>query len=131
MKIAGNANHKELGHLAHYLVELALVDYSMLAYTPSQLAAAAVFTAMRVLHLGGPSTASLSWGGLLCRFSGCSSGTLRACSNALAALQRKAPNTTLKAVHKKYSSSKYSEVAKLPPISDESNMHADADMLER
>ena len=44
---------------------------------------------------------------------------VRPCATAMAALHRKAPNASLVAVYKKYSSSKYLEVAKLaetPPV---------------
>eukprot|EP00898_Chlorokybus_atmophyticus_P006444 jgi/Chlat1/6800/Chrsp51S06559 len=110
IKAAGG--DKQLGHLTAYLVELAMLDYTMIRYVPSHLAAAALYTATRALKHPMP------WFPVLQRHTGYSYTQLRPCSSLLAALWRRAPKATLKAVQKKYSSVKYGEVAMLAPLQD-------------
>lgn len=88
-------------------MELALPDYSMLKYSYSMLAAAAVFCAARALGVRQP------WGHTLQRHTGFSEALVRPCAAALAALHSKAPSATLVAVYKKYSTTKFHTVAKL------------------
>lgn len=95
--------------VAWFLVELCLPEYSMLRYSPSHLAAAAVFTAQRTL---GKSSA---WGNTLMKHSGYSEQQLRLCVSQMIALHQKAGTGNLTAVHKKYSTQKFLSVAQLPP----------------
>ncbi|GBG75230.1 hypothetical protein CBR_g19866 [Chara braunii] len=101
---------KKLEHLAFFLVELALVEYSMVRFLPSQLAAAAVYTAMRILGL-----LSAGWTPTLRRHSGYTEEALKPCASLMARFHKNASSTTLVAVHKKYSGPKFSEVAKISP----------------
>lgn len=47
------------------------------------------------------------------KHAGLTEASVRPCAAAMAALHRKAPNASLVAVYKKYSGSKYHEVAKM------------------
>jgi len=100
-----------LSHYAHYLAELALPEYGMLAHAPSAIAAGAVLAARAALGRGGGS----EWPAGLAAHSGVSRAAATAAAAALAALAAKAPGAALHAVHKKYSSPKFGEVARLPP----------------
>ena len=40
----------QMFHLAQYLIELTLIEQRMLVYTPSQIAASALFLAKRICH---------------------------------------------------------------------------------
>ena len=104
----GSGRHGgQLFHLAHYLIELALVEYTMLSYPPSQVAAAAVLLSNKLLK-GEP------W---------CTPGAAqqvhkteqlhKKCAKDMCTLLEKAPTYVLKAVLHKFSQSKYQSVAKL------------------
>ncbi|GBG72116.1 hypothetical protein CBR_g11049 [Chara braunii] len=101
---------KKLEHLAFFLVELALVEYRMVKFLPSHLAAAAVYTAMRTLG-----RLSAGWSATLRRHSGYAEEALKQCASLMAGFHKNASSTTLVAVHKKYSGPKFSEVAKIGP----------------
>lgn len=105
LKAAGRSYEKDLAVCAAYLVELSLPDYSMLKFAYSEVAAAAVLVASRMLDFDDVFPASLQ------RHSGYQPTELRACAQALERLLTKAPNASLVAVFKKYSSTKYQEVA--------------------
>ncbi|KAK9832854.1 hypothetical protein WJX81_008037 [Elliptochloris bilobata] len=107
LKAAGVHAEPEVQAYAAYLVELALPDYSMLKYSYSMLAAAAVFCAGRALGLSQP------WSHALQRHTGFSEALVRPCAAALAALHGKAPSATLVAVYKKYCATKFHAVAKM------------------
>ena len=100
---------KPLAHLAQYYVELALPEYGCLRYKGSELAAAAMYCALRSARGGAD-----CWTHALERHSRYSEEALLPCANALARLQRKAAGASLTAVFKKYSNAKFHEVAKLP-----------------
>ena len=92
---------------SQYLVELSLVDYTMLRFPYSMLAAAALYVAHRALNKPALPRA-------LHKHSGYSETALRPCVLSLTALHAKAPTATLIAVYKKYSHQKFQAVAKLP-----------------
>ena len=104
---------KPLAHLAQYYVELALPEYGCLRYKGSELAAAAMYCAIRSVRGAAPGTAEC-WTFALERHSRYSEEALLPCAHALARLQRKASGASLTAVFKKYSNAKFHEVAKLP-----------------
>ncbi|CAI5966395.1 unnamed protein product [Closterium sp. NIES-64] len=138
---AGAGAEKVMQSLAWFLLELSLPEYSMLKFSPSHLAAAAVYTAMlaRSQHLmsqqsgvGCSSTAaaaaSATATGSVVPVASSSSGSSQQSNNALpvavppcvrmmAELQHKAGRGNLTAVYKKYSNPKFGEVAKLPHVS--------------
>jgi cyclin B len=104
---------KPLAHLAQFYVELALPDYPCLRYRGSQLAAAAMYCAIRSMRGTRPGAAD-GWTHALARHSRYTEAELLPCANVLARLQRKASTASLTAVFKKYSNAKFHEVAKLP-----------------
>ncbi|KAL0739483.1 hypothetical protein Bca4012_015693 [Brassica carinata] len=96
---------KKLEMLASFLIELALVDYEMLRYPPSLLAASAVYTAQCTIHGFG------EWNST-CEFhSHYSENQLRECSRRMVNLHQKATTDKLTGVRRKYSSSKFGYVA--------------------
>lgn len=108
LKAAGFADDKELTNYATYLVELALVDYSALRFSYSQLTCAAICAAARALGKPDPFNTAAQ------RHSGYSVASLVPCSDFLAGLFSKAPTASLAAVFKKYSHETYLQVAELP-----------------
>ena len=105
------APSRQMRHYVSYLVELALPEYSMLAHSPSELAAGAVVAARRALG------ASPEFPRPLERASGVSPAVAEAAASALCVLAAAAPAVTLQAVYKKYCGAKFGEVARLvqPP----------------
>jgi cyclin B len=94
--------------LAKYLIELTLVDYGCIKFLPSTVAAAALNVAMKMTNCG-------TWNGTLEHYSHYTESALLPCMSAIVALQNKQEKSSLQAVHKKYSSSKFLEVSKMPP----------------
>ncbi len=98
--------------LASYVVELSLVEAPMLKYSYSLVAAASVYVAMTAYAKPDPFSRALS------RHSGYTLEQVLPCAAALTELMNKAATATLTAVYKKYSLSKYAEVAKVAaPVS--------------
>lgn len=96
---------KKLETLASFLIELALVDYEMLRYQPSLLAASAVYTAQCTIH-------GFSEWNSTCEFhSQYSENQLRECSRRMVSLHQKAATDKLTGVRRKYSSSKFGYIA--------------------
>lgn len=104
LKAAGN-KEKTLAMHATYLVELSIPDYGMLKYSYSEIAAAAVMVANRALKKADVFPYMLQ------KHSGYKASQLRLCAQALEKLQAKASGNNLVAVFKKYSSTKFLEVA--------------------
>lgn len=98
----------QLEMVAWFLVELCLTEYPMIKYAPSQLAAAAVYTAQVTL------ARQPRWGPALQRHSGYSEAHIKECACMMATLHSKANEGNLTVVHKKYSLAKLLAVAKLP-----------------
>ena len=92
---------------AEYLVELALVDYSMLKHPLSLISAAALHAALTAI--GAPD----AYPRALRRHARYELREVAPTAAALVGLAAKAPDSSLRAVFKKYSSSKYGEVAKI------------------
>lgn len=105
LKAAGLSDDKWSTLHAAYLVELAIPDYAMLRYSNSEVAAASVMLTLRLLH------SDPSYPRALARHSGYKAAQLRPCAAALEKLQAKASSASLVAVYKKYSSTKFMEVA--------------------
>ena len=95
--------------LATFLTELALCEYSMLKYSSSLLSAAAVYTANKTLNrVALPPALRRAY------HSQYSENQIRPCAQQLVQLHRRASSASLRAVHKKYSKTKYMEMAKRP-----------------
>jgi G2/mitotic-specific cyclin-B, other len=107
-----NAGHadKEMSQLAYYLLDGTLLSYSMLEYTPSQLAAAAVFLARHA-------TQRYPWSPTLLKYSGYLEEDIKPIAHALLE-EKSSASPDLQAVDKKYSSTRYGHVAKKPLTSD-------------
>jgi cyclin B len=102
--------------LAQYLLELTLVDYNMLKYSPSRLAAAAVLLSNKLLRR------QPSWRATAEQQTHFTEQMLKECAKEMCALLEYAEQNPLQAVRKKFSQQKYHSVAKLsftagpPPV---------------
>ena len=94
-------------HLSQYLTELPLMEYKMLRYAPSTVAAAALYVAMRILK------SQVDWEEQLYRFANLHEIELRPCAKDLCVLLQGIDKISLQAVKKKFSMVKFSEVAKI------------------
>lgn len=92
--------------LAQYLLELTLVDYNMVKYSPSHLAAAAVLLSNKLLRR------QPSWSSANVKQTCLTEQMLRECAKEMCALLEFAEHNSLQAVRKKFSQPKYNAVAK-------------------
>ncbi|CAI9266129.1 unnamed protein product [Lactuca saligna] len=99
-------SQKELEALAFYLMDLCLVEYEMVKFPPSLLAAAAVFTAECTLN------GSKKWTKTTQLHSHYSLHQLLECSKMMVSLHQKSGTGKLVSVFKKYGTSKYGHVAR-------------------
>ncbi|PHT99377.1 Cyclin-A1-1 [Capsicum chinense] len=97
----------QLEHLASYIAELSLLEYDMLCYAPSLIAASAIFLAKYILL---PSMKP--WNSTLRHYTQYQPSDLRDCVMALHNLCYNNNNSSLSAVREKYSQHKYKFVAK-------------------
>lgn len=95
---------------AYYYAEKALVDFAMVQYLPSVVAASCVTLALQNHH-------EQLWTPTLAHYSSFSEADIAAPSAALSSIVRRAPRSTLQAVRKKYSSDKFGRVAELVALS--------------
>ncbi|CAL0311425.1 unnamed protein product [Lupinus luteus] len=102
---------KKLELLAFFLVELSLVEYEMLKFPPSLLAAAAVYTAECTVFGVKQWSKTCEW------HSNYSEVQLLECSSLMADLHNKAGTGKLTGVYRKYCSSKFMYAAKYEPAS--------------
>ncbi|KAF7138161.1 hypothetical protein RHSIM_Rhsim07G0255300 [Rhododendron simsii] len=100
---------KKLELLSFFIIELCLVEYEMLEFRPSLLAAAAVFTAQ--CSLGG----SKQWSQPCERHTNYSKDQLLECSRRMVTFHQKAGTGKLTGVHRKYSTSKFGYAARSEP----------------
>ncbi|XP_012571947.1 cyclin-A1-4 [Cicer arietinum] len=97
----------QLECLANYLAELSLLEYSMLCYAPSLIAASSIFLAKFMLF---PSTKP--WNATLQHYTLYQPADLCACVKDLHRLCCNSPTSNLPAIKEKYSQHKYKYVAK-------------------
>jgi cyclin B len=90
--------------LATYLVELPLIEYRMLKYSPILVAASAVYVASHILKK------RMNWRDFMADYTGFSESEIRACSKDLCILFHGINKINLQAVKKKFSSSKFHKV---------------------
>lgn len=95
--------HKDL---AQYVLELTLVDYRMVQFTPSVLAGAAVLLSNKLLRR------KPSWPADLARQSGMEEEAVKTCAKELCSLLESAETNSLQAVRKKFSQQRFHQVAK-------------------
>ncbi|KAH6821076.1 Cyclin B2 [Perilla frutescens var. hirtella] len=100
---------KKLDLLSFFIIELCLVEYEMVSFPPSLLAAAAVFTAQCTL------TGSKQWSKTSEMHTSYTQEQLMECAKLMVTYHQKAGTGKLNGVHNKYSTSKYGNVAKVEP----------------
>jgi cyclin B len=93
--------------LAQYILELTLVDYRMLKYSPTHLASSAALLANKIMRISPP------WPGTLTKHTRNTEASLKTCAKEMCALLQGAEKSSLQALRKKFSSDKYGGVAKL------------------
>ncbi|CAO2043349.1 unnamed protein product [Urochloa humidicola] len=100
---------KQLEQVSFFMLELCLVEYQMLKYRPSLLAAAAVYTAQCAISRFQHWTKVCE---LHCRYTG---DQLLECSKMMVDFHQKAGASKLTGVYRKYSTFRFGCVAKLEP----------------
>ncbi|OMO83405.1 hypothetical protein COLO4_22539 [Corchorus olitorius] len=100
---------KKLELLSFFLIELALVEYEMLKFQPSLLAAAAIYTAQSSLYGFKQWSKTCEW------HSNYSEAELLECSRLMVGFHEKAATGKLTGVHRKYCTSKFGYTAKCEP----------------
>lgn len=99
-----------LHFLSNYLTELSLLDYGMLSFLPSVIAAAGVYLANLMLK-------RQPWDGNLRHFSTYVPSDLSQCVVALAAVHQAVTNSSqLAAIREKYGHARFQEVSRIPPM---------------
>lgn len=93
--------------LANYIAELSLLEYSMLCYAPSLIAASAIFLAKYIL-----TPSNRPWDSTLQHYTRYQASDLVQCVKDLHLLCCNSPSSSLPAVREKYSQHKYKYVAK-------------------
>jgi len=100
--------------MARYLIELPLIEYRMLKYNPSLLAASALFLALKIIPKFDENDSSIklpAWDEKMLRHTGYTESQLRPCAKDLCILLQGIEKCSLQAVRKKFSNSAYNEVA--------------------
>ncbi|KAG6653636.1 hypothetical protein CIPAW_05G091400 [Carya illinoinensis] len=106
---AAQSNQK-LELLSFFIIELCLVEYEMLKFPPSLLAAAAIYTAQCSLYYSFKQWSRTSeW------YTRYSQDQLLECSKLMVTFHQKAGTGKLNGVHRKYSTWKFGHVAKAEP----------------
>lgn len=98
--------HETRTHLANFLMELTLQEYSFLKYMPSMVAASAIYLAMKMTGQTKP------WSELLESETQYSERLLQECITELYTLAARGDSSKYRAVRKKYLSRKFGEVSK-------------------
>jgi cyclin A len=97
--------------LANYLCELSLLEYDMLAFAPSVVAAASVSLALATLD-------HKNWSATLAHYTALESGDLKECVDALRRCHGAAQKSTLSAVREKYAQVKFKCVSLIKPTTE-------------
>lgn len=100
--------------MSKYFLELAMVEYDMCHYKPSEIAAASLFLALNLLKEKSSTPSGLNnkhWNSTLEWYSRYSPEHLRPITKKIAFVARNAPNAKLKAVYTKYQASKLLKVS--------------------
>jgi cyclin B len=92
--------------MSRYAIELAMIDYKCLKYTPSLLAVAAVYLASKLYKRE-------AWPEALARNSKFTEQQVITCAKDLCGLVKNAEKMSVQAVRRKFSSAKFLEVAKI------------------
>lgn len=111
-KIAG-LSQKQF-NLARYLIELPLIEYRMLKYSPSNLAASAVYLTLKILPRQDENMQDVkqpAWEPKMQDHTGYQENDLRPCAKDLCILLQGIEKCSLQAVRKKFSHPNFNEVA--------------------
>ncbi|XP_059644615.1 G2/mitotic-specific cyclin-2-like [Cornus florida] len=100
---------RKLELLSFFLIELCLVEYEMLKFPSSFLAAAAIYTAQCTLY------GFKQWSKTCVWYSNYSEDQLLECSRVIVSYHQKAATGKLTGVHRKYCTSKFGYTAKCEP----------------
>ncbi|KAL6220792.1 hypothetical protein ACLB2K_008547 [Fragaria x ananassa] len=100
---------KKLELLSFFLIELSLVEYEMLKFSPSMLAASAVYTAQCTLYGFKQWSRTCEW------HTNYSEDQLLECSSLMVGFHQKAATGKLTGVHRKFCTSKFGFVANCEP----------------
>ncbi|XP_026459956.1 G2/mitotic-specific cyclin-1-like [Papaver somniferum] len=100
---------QEMENMVFFLAELGLMQYAMIKYSPSMLAASAVYAAQRTLKK------TPQWSKTLEHYTGFSECQLIECAKQLVNFHSDAPEHELRAVYNKYSTCTHNIVALQPP----------------
>ncbi|BAT77428.1 Cyclin-B2-3 G2/mitotic-specific cyclin-B2-3 [Vigna angularis] len=100
---------KKLELSSFFLIELCLVEYKMLKFSPSLLAAAAIYTAQCSMYQFKQWTKTSEW------YTDYSEEQLLECSRLMVTFHRKAGSGKLTGVYRKYSTWRYGCAAKVEP----------------
>ncbi|KAF7810731.1 G2/mitotic-specific cyclin-2-like [Senna tora] len=100
---------KKLELLSFFIMELCLVEYKMLKFSPSLLAAAAIYSAQCGLYQFKQWTKTSEW------YTNYSEGQLIECSRMMVSFHQKAGTGKLTGVYRKYSTCKYGYAARMEP----------------
>jgi len=92
--------------LARYLIELSLIECRMLKYTPSNLAASALYLACKILKRS-------AWDECLANTTQYTEQDIRPCAKDLCVLLQNAPRMSLQAIRTKFAQDKYMEISKI------------------
>ncbi|XP_077230178.1 G2/mitotic-specific cyclin-2-like isoform X1 [Tasmannia lanceolata] len=100
---------KKLELMSFFMIELCLVEYKMLSFRPSLLAAAAIYTAQCTMKGFKHWSRTSEW------YSSYTEDQLRECSRLMVEFHQKAAIGKLTGVHRKYSTFKFGCAAKAEP----------------
>lgn len=100
---------KKLEVLSFFLIELSLVEYEMVKFPPSLLAATAIFTAQCTLYGFKQWTKTCEW------HSNYTEDQLLECARMMVGFHQKAATGKLTGVHRKYGTSKFGYTSKCEP----------------
>ncbi|KAF3330700.1 G2/mitotic-specific cyclin S13-7-like isoform X2 [Carex littledalei] len=100
---------QELEHMIYFLAELGLMQYDLIKYCPSMVAASAVYTACCTLGK------SPLWTNALERHTSFSEPQLLECARVLVKAHWTAPGSKLKVIYQKYLLQQFGGVARYPP----------------
>ncbi|KAJ4767214.1 Cyclin family protein [Rhynchospora pubera] len=100
---------KELEHMIYFFAELGLMQYNLIQFCPSMVAASAVYAALCTLKK------SPLWTDTLKRHTSYSEDQLMECTQVLVNAHIAAPDSKLRVVYKKYMLEQFGGVARYPP----------------
>jgi len=95
--------------LSKYIIELSLLDYAMLKYLPSTIAAASIYIARKMCNV------SPAWDSTLTHYSQYSEHQLIECAKELNQIIIAQEQSKYKAIYKKYSQARFLFVASIQP----------------